>query len=134
MKKKLILLFLVSLPMMGCYTNPKNLKDLRSEFVSMDDSVIIHYKKWGDGNKAICFVHGFGCDLSTWERQFEGLRDEKGLQLVFVDLPGFGESSKPHSLNLSTPLPKLRRRHTIFPFEGSTEMTLVVETKQRGNL
>jgi len=53
-------------------------------------------KKWGEGNKAICFVHGFGCDLSTWERQFEGLRDEKGLQLVFVDLPGFGESSKPH--------------------------------------
>lgn len=96
MKKKLILLFLVSLLMVGCYTNPKNLKDLRSEFVSMDDSVSIHYKKWGEGNKTICFVHGFGCDLSTWERQFEGLRDEKGLQLVFVDLPGFGESSKPH--------------------------------------
>ncbi len=34
--------------------------------------------------------------LNTWEMQFEALRDEQNLQLLFIDLPGYGESSKPH--------------------------------------
>ena len=46
--------------------------------------------------KTICFVHGFGCDMNTWEKQFEAFRDEKDLQLVFIDLPGYGQSDKPH--------------------------------------
>jgi pimeloyl-ACP methyl ester carboxylesterase len=46
--------------------------------------------------KTICFVHGFGCDMNTWEKQFEAFSDEKDLQLVFIDLPGYGQSDKPH--------------------------------------
>jgi pimeloyl-ACP methyl ester carboxylesterase len=34
--------------------------------------------------------------MNTWEKQFEAFRDEKGLQLVFIDLPGYGQSDKPH--------------------------------------
>ena len=34
--------------------------------------------------------------MNTWEKQFEAFRDEKGLRLVFIDLPGYGQSDKPH--------------------------------------
>ena len=75
---------------------PERLDDLASEYVTIDDSVSIHYKTWGKGKKTICFVHGFGCDINTWKEQFESFRDDEGLRLVFIDLPGYGESSKPH--------------------------------------
>ena len=96
MKEKVCLLLLLAVMLAGCSIKPENLGDIASEFATVNDSVRVHYKKYGDGNKTICFVHGFGCDLNTWEKQFEGLRDEKGLRLLFIDLPGYGESSKPH--------------------------------------
>ena len=34
--------------------------------------------------------------MNTWEKQFEAFRDGKDLQLVFIDLPGYGLSDKPH--------------------------------------
>ena len=34
--------------------------------------------------------------MNTWEKQFEAFRDEKDLQLLFIDLPGYGQSDKPH--------------------------------------
>lgn len=73
-----------------------SLNDLKSEYVTMNDSISIHYKTYGDGDKTICFVHGFGCDLNTWEKQFECLRNDDNLRLLFLDLPGYGASSKPH--------------------------------------
>ena len=96
MKEKVCLLLLLAVMLAGCSIKPENLGDVASEFATVNDSVRVHYKTYGDGNKTICFVHGFGCDLNTWEKQFEGLRDEKGLRLLFIDLPGYGESSKPH--------------------------------------
>jgi pimeloyl-ACP methyl ester carboxylesterase len=96
MKEKLCLLLLLAILLAGCTTKPKTLGDLDSKYTNFNDSVRIHYKTYGDGDKAVCFVHGFGCDLNTWEKQFEGLRNEKGLRLLFIDLPGYGKSSKPH--------------------------------------
>lgn len=97
--KKLFLYLLFALMLVGCSTQPQSLSELKSEFVTIDDSIRVHYKIWhhrGDETRTICFVHGFGCDLNTWEKQFEAFRDEKTLQLVFVDLPGYGKSDKPH--------------------------------------
>ena len=96
MKQKHYFILLLAVILAGCSINPEKLADIDSEYVAVNDSVRIHYKKYGDGDKAICFVHGFGCDLNTWEKQFKALRDEHNLQLVFIDLPGYGESSKPH--------------------------------------
>ena len=96
MKQKLYLLLLLAVMLAGCNTKPENLSDIASEYATVNDSVRVHYKIYGDGNKTICFVHGFGCDLNTWEKQFEGLRDDSNLRLLFIDLPGYGESSKPH--------------------------------------
>jgi len=80
----------------GCNTKPENLSDIASEYANVNDSIRVHYKIYGDGNKTICFVHGFGCDLNTWEKQFKGLSDDSNLRLLFIDLPGYGKSSKPH--------------------------------------
>ena len=96
--KKISIFFIVLLLvlMASCQTEkrPENLGELTSQYITMDDSIRIHYKVYGEGERTLCFVHGFGCDLQTWEPQFEALRQEK-LKLVFLDLPGYGESSKP---------------------------------------
>ena len=96
MKQKHYFILLLAVILAGCSIKPEKLADIASEYATVNDSVRIHYKRYGDGDKTICFVHGFGCDLNTWEEQFKALRDEHNLQLVFIDLPGYGESSKPH--------------------------------------
>ena len=96
MKQKHYFILLLAVILAGCSIKPEKLADIDSEYATVNDSVRIHYKRYGDGDKTICFVHGFGCDLNTWEKQFKVLRDEHNLQLVFIDLPGYGESSKPH--------------------------------------
>ena len=104
--KNNILLVLIAMLMVGCNHQPHTLNDLKSEFITVDDSVKVHYKLWSPksnnheikqsrNKKPICFIHGFGCDMNTWEKQFETFRDEN-VQLIFIDLPGYGKSDKPH--------------------------------------
>ena len=98
--KKTVLYLLFALLLMNCGNKPQTLSELKSEYITIDDSISIHYKiyneKDGADVKTICFVHGFGCDMNTWEKQFEAFRDDENLQLVFIDLPGYGRSDKPH--------------------------------------
>ena len=98
--KRTVLYLLFALLLINCGSQPQTLSELKSEYVTIDDSVRVHYKLWnesaGSDAKTICFVHGFGCDMNTWEKQFETFRYTKDLQLVFIDLPGYGQSDKPH--------------------------------------
>ena len=98
--KRTVLYLLFALMLVGCGSQPQTLGELRSEYVTIDDSVRVHYKIWNESADAyaetICFVHGFGCDMNTWEKQFEAFREEKDLKLMFIDLPGYGQSDKPH--------------------------------------
>ena len=80
---------------LGCSRTPASIEGLPSMFARMD-SVNIHYKECGSGENAVVFVHGFGCDMNSWEKQYEGLKGNKGLRMIFIDLPGFGGSDKPH--------------------------------------
>ena len=93
----IITLFLVALLTFGCHRQPQTLNDVKSEYVTMDDSIKVHYKIWNPNAEAktLCFIHGFGCDMNTWENQFEAFRNED-VRLVFFDLPGYGKSDKPH--------------------------------------
>ncbi|MBQ6683350.1 MAG: alpha/beta hydrolase, partial [Bacteroidales bacterium] len=95
--KRYILFLLAALMLAGCGHQPQTLDDVKSEYVAVDDSVKVHYKIWNHmpEAKTLCFIHGFGCDINTWEKQFEAFRDED-MQLVFIDLPGYGKSDKPH--------------------------------------
>lgn len=98
--KRTTLYLLSALLLVGCGRLPQTLNELNSEYVTIDDSIRVHYKIWNEtvdsDAMSICFVHGFGCDMNTWEKQFETFCDEKDLQLVFIDLPGYGQSDKPH--------------------------------------
>ena len=98
--KRAILYFVFALLLVGCSSQPQALREVKSEYVTIDDSIRVHYKIWNKTTnpdvKTICFVHGFGCDMNTWVKQFETFHDDEGLQLVFIDLPGYGQSDKPH--------------------------------------
>ena len=96
--KKIVLYFLFALLLVNC-SQPQALCEIESEYITIDDSIRVHYKLWNESAdsdaKTICFIHGFGCDMNTWAKQFEAFRDSKDLQLVFIDLPGYGQSDKP---------------------------------------
>jgi len=92
---------LLATVLVACTQQPQQIADLPSQFITINDSVSIHFKVWDNNQpdapkQTVCFIHGFGCDMNTWQKQFEGLRDDQNLRLVFVDLPGYGASSKPH--------------------------------------
>lgn len=80
----------------SCTQKPESIQSLPSQYVTLDDSIQIHYKQWGEGSHTVMFVHGFGCDMNTWEEQFDAFRDDKDMRLLFIDLPGYGKSDKPH--------------------------------------
>lgn len=98
--KHTLLFSLLTILLVSCQQQPQTLSELSSEYVTLDDSIRIHYKFWSKASSSdaqtLCFVHGFGCDLNTWEPQFEAFRDKEGYQLLFIDLPGYGQSDKPH--------------------------------------
>jgi len=94
---KLFLTAIAVLPLFcACNTTPEDITDLPSQHVTYNDSIQIHYKSWGKGPETMVFVHGFGCDMNAWEAQYDAFKQEKTLRMVFVDLPGFGQSDKPH--------------------------------------
>jgi sigma-B regulation protein RsbQ len=68
------------------------LSEVPSLFTTLD-GVRIHYKSIGDGETAVVFIHGWGCDLTAWRAQVKYLADKA--RLLFVDLPGHGCSDKP---------------------------------------
>jgi pimeloyl-ACP methyl ester carboxylesterase len=72
----------------------KTLEEIPSKYVSIDN-VKIHYKTYGEGDTCIVFVHGFGCDINSWQEQLSYLKNKA--QMLFIDLPGYGKSDKPHT-------------------------------------
>ena len=123
--KRTVSYILCTFLLVGCDSQPQTPSELKSAYTTIDDSIRVHYKIWNGSAysdakaaskreqsqaclsyaereqalpkvKTVCFVHGFGCDMNTWEKQFEAFREEKDLQLVFIDLPGYGKSDKPH--------------------------------------
>lgn len=100
MKKIVIFLAAVfialSATLTSCHQKPESIEALPSQYVTIDDSIKVHFKQWGEGPKTVMFVHGFGCDMNTWEEQFDAFRDDPSMRLLFIDLPGYGQSSKPH--------------------------------------
>lgn len=73
---------------------PKSLEQVKSKYAELD-SVRIHYKVSGHGDPSLVFVHGFGCDLNSWREQFSHFAGKN--KMVFIDLPGYGESDKPEA-------------------------------------
>lgn len=64
-------LFLL-LALTSCHQKPESIEALPSQYVTIDDSIKVHYKQWGEGSRS------------------------EDMRLLFIDLPGYGQSSKPH--------------------------------------
>jgi len=54
----------------------------------------IHYVTVGKGDHTLVLVHCWSGNLTLWREQIPALRDKA--RLVLIDLPGHGQSDKPH--------------------------------------
>jgi len=55
----------------------------------------VHYVIGGKGSRAVVFIHGWGGNVLFWREQVPALKDKA--KLILVDLPGHGQSDKPHA-------------------------------------
>ena len=80
----------------GCATapKPKTLADGKSHFASLGTNRV-HYVTVGQGRHTIVFVHCWAGNLGFWREQVPALADKA--RLVLIDLPGHGQSDKPHT-------------------------------------
>ena len=72
--KRTVLYLLFALLLVGCASQPQTLSELKSEYITIDDSIRVHYKIMNSqaDAKTICFVHSFGCDMNTSVRRTAG--------------------------------------------------------------
>jgi pimeloyl-ACP methyl ester carboxylesterase len=80
----------------GCATapKPKTLAGGKSRFASLGTNKV-HYVTVGGGRQTIVFVHCWAGNLGFWREQVPALADKA--RLVLIDLPGHGQSDKPHT-------------------------------------
>ncbi len=91
LKNKLHVLIAFSILFVSC-KETISLQNLDSRYVKVE-GIDVHYKVFGNGENKLVFIHGWGCDMNVWQKQFECFSANS--QMVFIDLPGFGLSSKP---------------------------------------
>jgi len=80
----------------GCLSTPKprTLADGESHSVVWGTNNI-HYVTVGKGRQTLVFVHCWAGNLGFWREQVPALADQA--RLVLIDLPGHGQSDKPHT-------------------------------------
>lgn len=88
---KISAVFLLIFFIVSCDKSDRKLDSIPSKYISLND-INIHYKEYGKGDKTLVFIHGWGCDLNAWKYQFDYFKDQ--YQIVFIDLPGYGQSDK----------------------------------------
>jgi pimeloyl-ACP methyl ester carboxylesterase len=89
-------IFAALLSFTGCVTasKPRSLADGKSHFASFGTNQV-HYVTIGKGKTTIVFVHCWAGNLGFWREQVPALADKA--RLVFIDLPGHGQSDKPQT-------------------------------------
>lgn len=84
----------VSLVMLaGCATST-TLSHTQSHYAAFGANKV-HYVTAGKGDHAIVFVHCWAGNSDFWREQIPALSDKA--RLILVDLPGHGQSDKPHT-------------------------------------
>lgn len=70
-------------------------------YIPTRDGRVVAYQKLGSGKVAVLAIHGFAASRRSWIGLFQQLVSDgvtgKQYRFLAVDLPGFGESSKPLS-------------------------------------
>jgi len=67
--------------------------EMKSRFAKFDGGKV-HYQIGGKGEDALIFVHGWTCNGDFWRGQTSAF---PSLRVIAVDLPGHGQSDKPHA-------------------------------------
>lgn len=79
---------------------------LHERSVSVNDLHVSYYEGGPQGAETVLLVHGFGADKSTWLWFARDLTER--YHVIAVDLPGFGESGRPHgSYDVGTQVERL---------------------------
>ncbi len=68
-------------------------KDPASETFHYSETVDVNYEEVGSGRRTVIFLHGFASSIRNWDDVRDRL-DVQDSRLVFVDLKGFGLSSR----------------------------------------
>jgi pimeloyl-ACP methyl ester carboxylesterase len=55
----------------------------------------VHYVTTGTGDKTLVFIHGWSGNGNLWNEQAPAVASKA--KLIFIDLPGHGQSDKPHT-------------------------------------
>ena len=93
--KHLSIIAFTSLLVAGCVSSPKDSKsEAKSHFAKFGTNKV-HYVVEGSGSHTIVLVHCWAGNLGFWRDQVPALRDKA--RLVLIDLPGHGQSDKPHT-------------------------------------
>jgi pimeloyl-ACP methyl ester carboxylesterase len=88
-----IILAISLLFLSSCSMNISKETDIRKGTFDYSDAIHIHYEIHGKGGSTLVFLHGFGASIETWRDIQVPLSKEN--TLIFLDLKGFGLSSKP---------------------------------------
>ena len=109
-----------------------------------DSNNYINYERLGSGAQTLVFIHGFGASLSSWN-DIKNLFDLQKYTLYFVDLKGFGFSSKPHTNEYHITdqakivlglLNQLSLNHVVLighSYGGSVALTALVDLIKKNN-
>lgn len=65
----------------------------KSHFASFGTNKV-HYLTAGKSGPVMVFVHGWSCNANFWREQVPAFADKA--RLILIDLPGHGQSDKPH--------------------------------------
>lgn len=75
-------------------TEAVNMINVRDRLTyKFSEQVTINYEEHGNFEETMVFLHGFGASIETWRDIQAGLQNK--YKLFFLDLKGFGLSSKP---------------------------------------
>lgn len=66
----------------------------RSHFAAFGTNKV-HFLTLGSGATTLVFLHGWACNLNFWREQAAAFSGQA--KLVFIDLPGHGQSDKPNT-------------------------------------
>jgi pimeloyl-ACP methyl ester carboxylesterase len=70
----------------------------KTHILELPGNLRVAYCDEGEGDETILFVHGLGSYIPAWQKNIRELRSQ--YRCIALDLPGFGKSSKQHSITL----------------------------------
>ena len=92
--KKIALVFTFSMLLNGCANEMTEYPFQPSQQFHFSEDMQVNFEKSGNHGTAVIFLHGFGASLASWN-EMRQVFPAKDYQLYFIDMKGFGYSSRP---------------------------------------